>query len=313
MFYLVAIAIVIIIILFIFFYNILNWTEDKALYYPSKKMVWKPNNRYKEVYINVKDINDICYSKRDKKKKCDYIHGWHFNQFKNRKTILYCHGNTGNISNRSYIIDLCQKFRLNLFIFDYRGFGKSDSFPYKKFVKEDGECAYDYLKNYCNIPSKKIIIWGESLGGIAAVWVASRNNCSSLILLSTFSSLDDILIERCEGTSKKITKFLTMIASMKMYLIPLKNYIQKVKCPVVIIHSKDDDMIPYKCSKINYDNIQHDNKMHIKIKGSHSSPKITKKDLHTLFQFCDLSLEGCDTHNISGMLKKLETAAENFH
>lgn len=86
------IFIIIVILVLIYFYNVINQNEDKALYYPSKKCVWKPKYSYKTVFMNVNDRKDICYSSKDKKKNEEYISGWHFGNFKGKKTVIFSHG-----------------------------------------------------------------------------------------------------------------------------------------------------------------------------------------------------------------------------
>ena len=304
-------------ILFVLFYNILIWSEEKILFYPTRKMTYKPNISYDNLYINSYDVNDVCRGEKSEKYKdprYSYVNAWHFNNFKGRKTVIFCHGNSGNISHRKYIIDICQQFKLNLIIFDYRGFGKSSGIPSKDNVKNDGETVYKYLRQYEK--PKNIIVWGESLGGIAAVRIASKYKCRSLILLSTFSGLDDAIIYTQEKDSAKrsMARLVAYMASWKLDVLPSRDVIKHVKCPVAIMHSKDDDMIPYKCAKILYRNVTHYSRVLIPIKGTHSSPIITQEQLNQLFMFCDLALpeyrHKCD---IDGLLKELETVAEKHH
>ena len=313
MFNWVIFFIILIILLLILLYNVVNWYEPHALYYPSKKRVWIPNVPYKSIYINVNDSSDICCSK-NKKKGCDYISAWHFNNFKNAKTVLFCHGNTGNKTYRQYIIDMCKDFRLNLIVFDTRGFGSSSSFPDKLFLREDGESVYKYLHDRCGIPSNKIIVWGESLGGITAVWVASKYNCGALILLCSFSSLDDAITYRYKGGKKIASQFITGLLAYKMDMLPVKEYLDKVNCPVVIVHSDKDEMIPYACSWINYRSVKHNNKLHVRIKGGHSSPIIKSRQLREIFEFCDLSLDDLSSDvDISDILENLTGFAKKHN
>lgn len=305
---------IILFLLIILIYNIVNRNEDKALYYPSRKRFWTPNVNYKSVYINTKDSKDVVFKSRDRKKKCDYISGWHFSNFKGADCVLYHHGNTGNKSHRQYIIDICMKFKMNLFVVDYRGFGTSDGYPTKDFLREDGEISYEYLHYHCQIPHKKIIIWGESLGGIPAVWTASKFKCKALILICTFSSLDDAINYRFKGASRAGVKFLTNLLSYKIDTVPLKHYLTEVTCPVAIIHSSEDDLIPYACSWINYHSVKHANKLHVRIKGGHASPDIKSHQLREIFEFCDLSLDDLSSDvDISGMLENLRTVAEKYN
>jgi len=301
-------------VLLIVVYNSVPWAEKKALFYPSKYHRWEPEDAYENVFIDVKNPNKV-YHKKPRGKCNEYIHGWYFNQFPGHKVVYYAHGNSGNISHRSYIIDICKEFELNLFIFDYRGFGHSSGEPSKKNLKKDGEAAYKYLTEYNNVDPNDIVIWGESLGGFVAIWTASKFPCRSLILLSTFSGLDDAINHYFSpGIQKSLAYGYSSLVSMRYDVMPARNYINKVKCPVAILHSKDDDIIPYKCAKINYDSVSHNSKVLIDINGGHSSPIITTDDLTTLFMFCDIALpvysKVCD---VDGMLKNLETVAARHH
>ena len=304
---------VIFILLIIFVYNVINQNESKALFFPTKGRYWRPKSKYDNLYININNEKDYCYSPKDKKSGESYIHCWHFNNFKNEKTVCFFHGTTGNITNRKYIIDLCNKFHFNLFLFDYSGYGESSDFVHKFFLRENGETVYKYLNKECRIPSKDIIIWTESLGCITGSYICSKYNCGGLIILSGFSSLDDILNYGLEGYKKYASQLLTSLLSYKMDYLPVKDYLYRVKCPVIIVHSEEDEIVPYECSRINYKNIRHKDKLFIKIEGIHSAPRLTTKQLRKMFEFFDLPHHYLSSKSISYMLKDLETFAERHN
>ena len=310
-FWLLLISIFLVLLIVVF--NSVPWAEKKTLFFPSKKMHWKPEISHESVYINTKDPTKIYHSCPGRKN--EYIHGWYFNDFPGHKTVMFCHGNSGNISHRSYIVDICKKLELNLFIFDYRGFGRSSHRPTKRNLKKDGEAAYKFLSDHKNIEADNIIVWGESLGGFVAIWTASKFPCRSLILLSTFSGLDDAIVNYFEpGLKQSLAYGYSSLVGMRYDIMPSRNYIRKVKCPVVIAHSKEDDIIPYRCAKILYNNISHNYKTLVTIKGKHSSPIIKYEDLDKILMYCDVPLDvysqRCD---IDGMLNNLETVAERHH
>ena len=296
------------IILFILLYNIVNHTEDKVLFYPSTKRIWKPKIPYETIYLNTNN-EEVCYSSSEKIKDNDYISCWHFNNYKNKPHILFFHGNSGNVTNRSYIINLCDKFKLNLFLFDYSGFGTSTNKPHKLFLRENAETVYNYLHRKINIPRKDIVIWSESLGCVSASYLASKYECGGLIMLCGFSSLDDVLKYTYKGYKRTAVEFLASMLSYKMDLLPVKDYLSYTKCPVVIIHSKKDNLIPYECSRINYNRIFSQKKLHITIDGNHSGPKITSKQLTQTFDFLDIPHD-LSSDKIDDMLKSLETFAK---
>ena len=299
---LLLLIISIILVLLVMVYLSVPWAENKVLFFPTKKHHWKPNIPYENVYIKV--------DKNSYKSKPNKIHGWYFNNFPGHKTVMFCHGNSGNISNRGYIINICQKFQLNLLIFDYRGFGKSEGKPSKKNLKKDGEAVYKFLVDQGIKPSN-IIIWGESLGGYVAIWTASKYRCRSLLLLCTFSGLDDTIVNYCESTIAKGTAELyTSLVSLRYDLMLSRDNIKHVKCPIIIMHSKSDDVIPYQCAKILYKNISHNSKTLITIKGKHSSPIISEENLNKMFMYCDIPLPFYKTKcDIKGMLHHVETVA----
>ena len=310
MFWLLLIAIFLVLLVLV--YCSVPWAERKALFFPSRKRIWEPEISYGNVFINVKHPTKVYNQEPESCKHKSYINGWYFNNFPNHKTVLFCHGNSGNISHRSYIVEICQRFKLNLFVYDYRGFGKSSGIPSKRNLRKDGEAAYKFLTDYQNLDPTEIIIWGESLGGIAAIWTASQFPCNALILLCTFSGLDDAITYTFNpGVKQSLAAGYSTLASMRYDIMPNRKYIYEVKCPVAIMHSKKDDVIPYECAKILYKNISHQKKILITIDGKHSSPIITKADLHKLFTFCQIEYE--DGEDIDRMLKDLETVAEKHH
>jgi uncharacterized protein len=295
----ILLVISIILVILVMAYISVPWAENKVLFFPVKKHYWKPGIEYEDVYIRV-----------NKNHKRDTINAWYFNNFPGHKTVMFCHGNSGNISNRGYIINICQKFHLNLMIFDYRGFGRSRGKPSKNNLRQDGEEVYKYIRKR-GVKPKNIIIWGESLGGYVAIWTASKYRCRSLLLLCTFSGLDDAIVNYCSSDIAKLfANIYTSLVSLRYDMMLSRENIKKVRCPVVIMHSKEDDLIPYQCAKILYDNVCHDSKLLITIKGGHSSPIITEEDLNKLFMYCDIPLPFYENKvNIKGMLKQVETIA----
>jgi pimeloyl-ACP methyl ester carboxylesterase len=262
--------------------------------------------------MNVDDRKDICYSEKEKKKNREYISGWHFGNFPGNKTVLFCHGNSGNVTHRRYLVDMCKKFRLNVLVFDYRGYGKSDGFPHKLFLREDGEIAYEYLHYVCKIPHEDIIVWTESLGCISGAHLCTKYKCGGLIVFSGFSSLDDIINYKFKGYTRSASSFLTLLLSCKMDLLSVKDCLSEIECPIVIVHSKTDEIIPYECSKINYNRIKHKNKLFVEIRGGHSCPEIQTKQLREIFRFCSLP-DDLSSGTIVHMLKNVETFAKRHN
>ena len=309
-----VLAIILIILLFIYIYNVINQNEEKLIFYPSKNNnKWRPKQKYDNLYLNINDNKDIVRHKKDKKPNESYIHCWNFNNYKGRPYSLFLHGTTGRISNRQYIIDMCEKFKLNLFLFDYSGYGESCGRPDKMLLRENTETVHHYMNKVCGIKNSEVLVWSESLGCLSAAYLCSKHKMGGLILLSAFSSLDDILHHHLDGYKQTGAKLLTKVLGTHMDFLPVKDYLKDVKCPVVVVHSEQDEIIPYECAKINYRSIPHKNKLFVKIEGGHSCPKIKTRQLRKIFRFCDLPDDNCGSDTVDHMLKSLETYAERHN
>src|SRR5207248_2460746 len=103
-------------------------------------------------------------------------------------TLLFCHGNAGNISHRLDKLQIFHKLGLNVLLFDYRGYGQSEGVPSESGTYADAEAAYRYLTETRKIPPSQIILYGESLGCAVATEMARRHPAAALILESPFTS-----------------------------------------------------------------------------------------------------------------------------
>nr|QBK90678.1 MAG: fermentation-respiration switch protein [Pithovirus LCPAC104] len=277
------------IVLIIIIISLILFQANRKLFIPVNRIKYIPKTEFKNIFI------PIIYNKKSKKIRhyigrrpyCPCINVWYFDSFKDKdtKTILYFHGNIGNNGHRDYVINICQRFRLNLLLVDYRGFGKSNKHSTLDTICCDAELSYKFLIGQVDDP-KKIIVWGESLGGSPAVYIASTCECGYLILLSTFSCLSDVIFYNNEKS--KFNKYLSGIVPHLMNNLPNKKWIKNVKCQILIIHSKIDDTIPYRCAEILNEAAKKSRLL--LIDGIHGQPKITKEQVKVLLEFCELNL-----------------------
>ncbi|HEY9773821.1 MAG TPA: alpha/beta hydrolase [Planktothrix sp.] len=121
------------------------------------------------------------------------LHGWFFPQTNAPAAILVHHGNTGNIADIDVIIQTLLRTGVSVFVYDYRGYGKSESSPSVAGVVEDGIAAYDWLKQ--RVGDQPIVFYGESLGGAIACQVALARRPKALILQSAFFEMRRIACE----------------------------------------------------------------------------------------------------------------------
>lgn len=193
--------------------------------------------------MSPKDINldydDIFLTAKDGVK----INAWFIPCRAPRATVLFCHGNAGNLSYRLDTIKLFHDQNVNFFLFDYRGYGKSEGSVSEKGCYLDAEAAWDYLVNEKKIPKEKIIIAGRSLGGAIASHLAKDKEPAGLALESAFMSIPEM--------GKDLYPFLpaSLIARIKL---PTNQYIRQVNCPKLIMHSKSDEIVNYRHGKANF-------------------------------------------------------------
>ena len=117
------------------------------------------------------------------------LHGW-FVPGRSDLTLLWCHGNGGNISHRlENLLLVHNELGLNVFLFDYRGYGRSDGKPSEQGTYLDAEAALRYLDSRNDIHQDRTIYFGSSLGGGVAVELAMLRSPYGLILESTFPSI----------------------------------------------------------------------------------------------------------------------------
>jgi pimeloyl-ACP methyl ester carboxylesterase len=310
----ILILIIVIVISLICFFTFKRY----VLFQPSKDIIWKPecSLEYKNLYLVVgdtkhndgkgytsKEIIELKNSKILTFSELQYINVWYFNQFPGNKVVLYYHGNNDNISYREYAVNICKKMKLNLLLLDYRGYGKSSSYPQLHYLKKDASTAYSFVRSMYS--PDDIIIWGESLGGIASIYTAAKFECSHLVLLSTFYNLNTIINEmKLSKTTRTVIKKLSYDKNIQNH-----HYIKRIKCPITIIHSENDDILPYINGELLHNNAGIKNggtsiiKTFIKIDGSHSHPYFTEENITDLMNSLELKHVSINnTQNINEIL-----------
>ncbi|MBT3258689.1 MAG: alpha/beta hydrolase [Deltaproteobacteria bacterium] len=164
------------------------------------------------------------------------LHGWFFPLPGKSPVIFFCHGNAGNISHRLHNIRELLKKGFQVFIFDYRGYGKSKGRPSREGVYLDGLAAYDYLRNRLGIPPDRIILFGRSLGAAVATEIAVQRQADRMILESAFTS------------TKAMARTMPLFALLSPLLPAHYNNLEKIKdiaIPKLIIHGNRDEIIPF--------------------------------------------------------------------
>jgi fermentation-respiration switch protein FrsA (DUF1100 family) len=163
------------------------------------------------------------------------IHGW-FVRGDLSRTLLYFHGNAGNISHRLHSIRQFHDLGLSVFIIDYRGYGQSDGSPSEEGLYRDAEAAWQYLTEVRGVRAEDIVVFGRSLGGSVAAWLAAGRSPGALILDSSFTSVPDIGQDAYPWLPVRL---------LSRFRHATKEYLTKATCPVLVVHSRDDEIIPF--------------------------------------------------------------------
>jgi fermentation-respiration switch protein FrsA (DUF1100 family) len=165
------------------------------------------------------------------------LNGWFVGAEHSRGVILFCHGNGGNISHRLQSIEIFNGLGLSVFIFDYRGYGRSKGTPSESGTYRDAEAAWHYLVNVRGVSPADIVIFGRSLGGAVGARLARERESAALIVESAFTSVEDLGAE--------IYPYLP-VRLLSRFHYRTVEYLARVRCPVLVIHSRDDELVPHR-------------------------------------------------------------------
>jgi fermentation-respiration switch protein FrsA (DUF1100 family) len=162
------------------------------------------------------------------------LSAWYVPSAAPRGVVLFCHGNAGNNSHRLESLSLFHDLQLDTFIFDYRGYGKSGGRPSEQGTYRDAEAAWDYLVQKRGVPPELIVVFGRSLGGAVAAYLATSRSPAAVIIESAFTSIRDI--------GRELYPFLP-IGILSTIRYDTLSSVHAVSSPLLVIHSKDDEMI----------------------------------------------------------------------
>ena len=185
------------------------------------------------------------------------LYGWYFKRSEARGTILVCHGNVENISTHVKLDLWLVEAGYNLFIFDYRGYGRSEGQPDLKGVHLDAEAALETLVNRLPHPGSRIIVFGKSLGGaIATNMVATspyRDHVKALILDSVFADYRMIAREKIADSIIGWPFQYPLSFLINDDFSPLKKIKDIAPIPLLIVTGTDDRIVPEHHSRLLYD------------------------------------------------------------
>ncbi len=163
------------------------------------------------------------------------LFGWYVESTSATPVLLWCHGNAGNIIHRLENLRELYRIGLSVFLFDYRGYGKSEGVPSEDGLYMDAMAAYEYLTQTRHIPHERVVIFGRSLGAAVAGEVAAKRPASCLVLESCFPSIEAVAKHYYGG----LPVHWLLGASFR-----LADRLPALSLPKLFVHGDRDGIIP---------------------------------------------------------------------
>jgi fermentation-respiration switch protein FrsA (DUF1100 family) len=233
--------------------------QQRFTYWPSRHVEYTPQDvglDYREVLLDTPDGVRL--------------HGWFVPAEAAKFTVLFCHGNGGNVSHRVDSLKIFNELGLNCLIFDYRGYGKSSGKPNEQGTYIDARTAYKWLTGTEAVKPGEIIVLGRSLGGAIAAKLASEVPLRSLVLESTFSSFSDM--------AQTLYWYLPVRWFTRLDYATI-HYLRDVQCPVMVVHSSEDNLVPYRFGRRLFEAAPEPKKF-LEIFGNHNDGFMVSRDIY---------------------------------
>lgn len=199
--------------------------EKRFIFFPDAQLVTTPaavGLDYEEVYFSTDDGVRL--------------HGWFVPASGARWTILWLHGNAGNISHRvDNLGQMHQRLRVNVFLFDYRQYGRSQGTISERGTYLDAQAALRTLRQRTDLDAQAIVLFGRSLGSAVAVDLAVHQPCRAVILESPFTSVSDM--------AARVVPLLPIGRLLQTRYDSLAK-IPRLTVPLLILHGDRDDVVP---------------------------------------------------------------------
>ena len=206
-----------------------NWFVEKQVFFPDKTIVQTPAD-YDLPF------EDIWFTSSDSIR----LHGWLIPASPSNHILLFCHGNAGNISHRLDNVRLLNQRGISVFIFDYRGYGRSDGSISEKGFYLDSEAANEVARKWAETHKAKLIVFGRSLGGIAATHLGATKSCDGLILESTFTNM---------GAMAGAHYPLPFAERILKHRLNALGEIDQVRAPILFFHGDKDRIVPIRLGR----------------------------------------------------------------
>jgi hypothetical protein len=258
--------------------------QDQLLFQPSSRLLATPDDagmNYETVHLDTEDG--------------ETLHGWWIpapdvsrgtSSGPGAKTLLFFHGNAGNISGRLESVQQFHRLGLNVLIVDYRGYGQSTGSPSEQGIYKDAEACWQHLTEARGIAPKDIVVFGRSMGGGPATWLASSHKPGAVILESVFTNVPDIGAHHYS--------FLP-VRALATNQFDNESRMAEIDAPKLHIHSREDRVVPFKLGRRVFEAAS-EPKQFLEIEGGHNDGFLLSVDeyLRTIDDFLSTHLDSSE-------------------
>ena len=212
---------------------VLGLVQSKLIYFPTRDYAATPADvglAFEDLTLRTRDGVAIA--------------AWYIAHGEPRGSVIFFHGNAGNMSDRLPTIQALHRLGLSVLLVDYRGYGRSEGKPSEKGTYEDADAAWRYLVETRGESPDRTVLFGRSLGGAVAIELARRRNPAALVVESTFTNLLDI---------GRLHYPLLPVRLILTYRYDSLSKVPRITCPKLFIHGIDDTLIPFENGRRLYD------------------------------------------------------------
>lgn len=198
-------------------------------------------------------------------------HGWWLPVENARGAVLFSHGSGRNISGYLQDAEIFRTLGLSVLLYDYGGYGASSGAPSEARCYADALGMWNHLVQERGIAPEKIVLAGSSMGGGVTAGLAAQVAPAGVILESSFTSVPNLLAEQYP-----------FIPARWLCRIRFNNIdrIGDLRCPVLIVHSRDDAVTPFRHGERLYERVTAA-KRFVEIRGAHYGGKFTSRETYT--------------------------------
>lgn len=247
--------------------------QTSLIYYPTREYEFVPTDvglDYEELVLKTSDGESLS--------------AWYVPVADSKGTVIFFHGNAGNMGHRVHTLAHFHRLGVNVIIFDYRGFGESSGRPSENGTYADAEAVWKYVVETRGESPGRVVLFGRSLGGAVAIELAARHRPAGLVVESTFTSLADV--------AKIHYRWLPIRLLLRHRYASIEK-IASIHCPKLFLHGADDQLIPIAIGRTLYGAAK-EPKAFVETPGGHNESGFTysPKYVETMRSFLDSVLSG---------------------